>query len=475
MSEDRARLALVDHDPEPVPALSTLELNLTDVGNAERLVARNGRDLHFCHPWGRWLVWDGRRWAEDTTGEAVRRCKETLRHLAASANDLPDEKSRVTLLKFALASERDTRIRAALTLAQAELGIAVMPDELDSDPWLLNVANGTIDLRSGELGAHDRADLITKIIPVEFDVDAEAPTWLASLETWFAGDVALIEFAQRLVGYSLAGTTREQVLLVLFGPGENGKTTFLTTILDLLGDYAQQTPTSTFLDRRGDSIPNDLARLRGARLVAAAETGESRKLNEALVKQMTGGDRISARFMRSEFFEFTPAFTPWLATNHKPEIRGTDHAIWRRLRLIPFTVRIGDEERDLELGERLRAERPGILAWAVAGCRSWLEHGLPTPPAVAEATAEYRAEMDVVGRFLADCCADAPDGEVSSSELFTRYGYWCSENGEEALSQQAIGRRLADRGYRSRRGTGGKRVWSGLVLDDDPEPVGVTQ
>lgn len=466
MSETIEQIA----DVEPSVWPSTLDLNLTDVGNAERLVVRHGRDLRYCHPWGRWLVWDGKRWADDTTGEAVRRMKETLRFLAANANILEDEPTRRALLKFALASERDARLRAALALAQSEPGIPVLPDELDADPWLLNVRNGTIDLRTGALRPHDRGDLVTKLAPARYELDATSPLWEAALERWFAGDASLIEFVQKLVGYSLAGTTREQLLPLLYGPGENGKSSFVTMMLDLLGDYAQQTPTSTFLDRRGDAIPNDLARLRGARLVAAAETGESRRLNEALVKQMTGGDRISARFMRSEFFEFTPAFTPWLATNHKPEIRGTDHAIWRRIRLVPFTVTIGSQERDLELHEKLRGELDGILAWAIRGCLAWQSEGLQTPAAVEEATAEYRAEMDVLGRFLADCCRISEDAEVSSSALYTRYGYWCQENGEEPLSQRAIAGRLSARGHHSRRSTNGRRVWTGLELDDDPEP-----
>jgi putative DNA primase/helicase len=461
-------------DDEPVIGPSTLDLNLTDVGNAERLVARHGRDLRYCHPWGRWLVWDGRRWADDATGEAVRRTKETLRYLAASANEIEDDGARKRLLKFALESEKDARLRAALALAQSEHGIPVLPDELDSDTWLLNVANGTLELRTGELRPHDRADLITKLAPAQFDPDARSPLWESALERWFARDEELVEFVQRLVGYSLAGTTREQLLLLLYGPGENGKSSFVTTMLELLGDYAQQTPTSTFLDRRGDSIPNDLARLRGARLVAAAETGESRRLNEALVKQMTGGDRISARFMRGEFFEFMPAFTPWLATNHKPEIRGTDHAIWRRIRLVPFTVTIGSKERDLELQEKLRGELDGILAWAVRGCLDWQIDGLPIPAAVEEATAEYRAEMDVVGRFLEDCCRSSEGAEVTSAALFNRYGYWCTANGEEPLSQKALAGRLSDRGFVNRRAAKGRRIWVGLELavDDEPELSG---
>lgn len=447
-----------------VPTAPPTAFNRTDVGNGELLVARHGQDLRYVHPWGRWLVWDGYRFANDDSGEAVRRMKETFRWFAANANEVADEKERRALLKFALDSERDARVRAGLAMAQSEPGVPLQPDDLDADPWAFNVLNGTIDLQTGKLRRHSRADLITTVATVTYDPDATCPMWESALMTWLASDTTVIEYVRRLVGYSLTGSTREQVLAILYGPGENGKSTFQRILLELLGDYAQQAPTSTFLERRGDAIPNDLARLRSARLVMAAETGESRRLNEALVKQMTGGDRISARFMRAEWFEFTPQFTPWLATNHKPEIRGTDHAIWRRIRLIPFTVTIAPEKRDNDLADKLLSELEGILTWAVQGCLDWQRDGLGTSAAVEQATADYRTEQDVVGRFLDDRCIVDPHATVTAAELYGTYGYWCSANGEESLSQQAFGRRLADRGLTARKGTGGKRQWTGVTL-----------
>ncbi len=435
---------------------------LSDVGNGELLVRRHGRDLRYVHPWNRWLVWDGRRWQADDTGAPDALMKETLRWFAANANEIVDGEARKRLLRFAVDSERSSRVRGALLMAQSEPGVPALPEDLDRDPLLLNVDNGTIDLRTGELLPHNRQHLITRLASVPYDPDAKASNWRAFLERILNGDDKLIRFVQRLVGYSATGLTTEQVIPIGWGPGSNGKSTFINTILALLGDYAQQAPAETFLDRR-DGIPNDIARLRGARMVAAAEVGEGRRLNEALIKRMTGGDKITARFMRAEWFEFEPQFTPWMLTNHKPEIVGTDLGIWRRVRLIPFTVTIPEDERDPDLPRRLLDELPGILAWAIDGCLAWQEHGLETPAAVVDATADYRAEMDIVGAFLDDCCELNPETRVKASTLHTRLEYWAKENGHELLSQKALGLRLGERGFTRQRLSNGWH-WNGLAL-----------
>ena len=455
--------------PKPADAEHELDTDyhLSDLGNAQRLRDLHRTDIRYCHPWGRWLFYDGRQWQIDENGMIVRLAKETVREIYAEAA-AAEEDQRKALAKWALQSENERRIKAMIELAKSEPGIPVMPDELDADTWLFNTESGTIDLRTGELRKHRREDLITKCPPVTYDPTATCPTFNAFLTTIFEGNRDLMQFVQRAVGYSLTGNTREQVIFIAHGTGRNGKSTFTTTLLSLLGEYGQQTPTETLMVKRGDSIPNDLARLKGTRLVAAMESDEGRRLSEALIKQLSGGDRIPARFMRSEWFEFQPTFKIWLATNHKPVIRGTDLAIWRRIRLVPFTVTISEQEEDKQLGEKLQAEFPGILRWAVEGCLAWQQHGLGMPEAVKNATAGYREEMDVLGAWVAECCVIEPNAKAGAKELYASYTAWCEAGGERALSQRAFGLQLGERGFERYRGTGKKHMWRGIGLKSDP-------
>jgi putative DNA primase/helicase len=436
--------------------------NLTDLGNAERLVAGHGENIRYCYTWRKWLVRTTARWERDEAGRIHRLAKGRVRGIYREASDAEDEERRKALAKHAAASESEARIRAMIELAKSE--VPVTPDELDSDPWLLNVLNGTIDLRTGELREHRREDLITKLAPVEYDPNATAPTWEAFLKRVLPGE-ELRAFVQRAAGYSATGDTSEQCIFIHHGPGANGKTTFQEAIAAALGDYAMRTPTETLLVKRAGGVPNDVARLKGARLVAASETEEGRRLAESLVKDLTGQDTISARFMWAEWFDFKPTHALHLSTNHKPEIRGTDPAIWRRIRLIPWAVTIPPNEQDKKLTEKLRGELPGILAWVVRGCSEWLRQGLKAPEEVRQATKAYRAEMDVLAAFLADCCVRGDDEEAFAGELWGAWKRWSEETGEQTGSQKRFGGRLAERGFLNHRDSKtGRKVWSGLSL-----------
>ncbi len=440
--------------------------HLTDLGNARRLVTLHGEDLRHCSLWGRWLAWDGARWAKDETDEVRRRAKAAVLQMYAAAAAEPNEDKRKALAAHARRCEADGRLAAMVHLAESEPGIAVHPDDLDRDPWALNVLNGTLDLRTGALRPHRREDLFTRLAPVAWDPEATCPTWDTFLNRIFAGNADTIGYVQRGIGYSLTGDVREQCIFVGHGGGANGKTTFGRTLTDLCGDHAAWTPTETLLAQRQDKIPNDVARLKGVRLVAAAEAEGGRRLAEALVKRFTGGDKLVARFLHREFFEFDATFKIWFLVNHKPEIRGTDHALWRRIRLIPFTVTIPAAEQDKTLPDKLQAEASGILRWCVEGCLAWQRDGLGWAPEVKAASEAYRQEMDVLGQFLTECCTEGASLSVTARDLYAAYKEWTKDANEHAESQKWFGMRLTERGFRREKPTRGQRVWTwhGLAL-----------
>jgi putative DNA primase/helicase len=473
-------------------ALSLLAYPDTDYGNAERLVARHGIDLKYCIEMDSWLVWDGTRWVKDEKYEVYRRAMETIRAFRDEAQTELEklkeeykEQSNEELSKkeqaerkekldnaekrvrFARQSEFKSRIEAMITLAKTLAGIPVGINELDQDPYKLNLLNGTVDLKSGQVYPHSREDLITKICPVEYNQHATAPTWNRFLNDIFAGDQELIEYVQKAIGYALTGDTREQAMFFLYGGGANGKSTFLNTIKDMVGDYGQQAPTSLLMAKQNEGVPNDVARLPGARFVTTIETEDGKRMAESLVKQLTGGDTITARFLRQEFFEFKPVAKIFLCSNHKPLIRGTDYAIWRRIHLIPFEVQFPKEKRDETLPEKLRGEMAGILRWALEGCQKWQREGLTPPEKVVKATDEYKAEMDALGQFITDCCTIAEGAKVQVRRLYQAYTEWCEETGEYPMNNRMFGKRLKERGFTQAKSTGGYMYWFGIGFSDE--------
>ena len=451
--------------PVPVPKWGTAAegpRHLTDTGNALRLIDRHGEDLLYSYPQSQWFVYDGTRWLADDTGEPERRFKEVVRAQYADLAEIEDDSLRKTMLKHIIASESAARVRAALELARSE--VPILPHQLDADDWLFNCANGVIDLKTGELRPHRREDLISKIAPVNYDHNAQAPRWFEFLDQIFAGNQELVAYVQRAVGYSLTGMTSEQILFFLWGLGSNGKSTFVEAVRALFGDYGQQAPIDMFMSGNRGSARPELARLPGARFLAAVETGEGRRLDETLVKTLTGGDTIATRTLYRDVFEFQPAFKAWIATNHLPDIKGVDEAIWRRIRLIPFTVAFAPNQRDADLASKLKSELGGILNWAIEGCLAWQRDGLGLPAAVNAATAEYRTDSDVIGRFIEDCCDVNNKASVRAGELFNAYQSWTKDNGETEIKQQKFGRSLSERGFKPHRATGGVRYWLGLTV-----------
>lgn len=431
---------------------------LTDAGNAERFATENGASVRFVHGgWDRWLIWDGSRWAPDDRREVYRRAITNARriHQDAAVEDISADEAR-TIAKHAGLSERRERIEATLALARTLSPLAIVPEDLDSDPDLLVLPNGVLNTRTGRLERHDRARLVTKLAPVAYDEKAPATRWEAFLARIFP-DPEVRAYLRRAAGYSLTGNVSEHVLFFCFGTGANGKSTFLEVFRELLGEgeYAKAAAPDLLLAKKNDRHAVEVADLRGARFVTTVEVGEGRAWDESRVKWLTGGDAISARYMYGNPFTFTPTHKFWIAGNHKPRVTGMDHGFWRRVHFIPFTVTIPKEEQDGDLRSKLRAELPGILRWAVEGCLEWRRDGLRPPAAVVAATQEYRSGEDVIGAFLEE--RTVRGDRVAQPALYAAYREWADRNGERSMTARAFGEAMEERGYERARSNG--RTW----------------
>jgi putative DNA primase/helicase len=388
---------------------------------------------------------------------------ETVRNIYDETLKTDDWRERMEIEKYAMLSESMRRREAFVKAASVIKVLHVTSEDLDPDPWLLNVKNGTINVTTGEFREHRQEDMITKTARVEYKPEADCPLWKQFIREIMDYKADVITFVQTVAGWALTGDISEQTMFILFGSGANGKSTFLNTIMYLLGDYAIATPTETFMRKNGDQYTNDIARLRGTRFVTTTEAEQGRRLSEPLIKKITGNDQMTARFLYGEFFNFTPTFKIFMATNHKPVIKGTDHGIWRRIKLIPFTTRIPEEKQDKHLELKLREEASGILNWLLEGTARWKREGLKVPVAILNATDEYRGEMDVIGNFLKEYCIQKPDISIRIRELFKAYSDWCDENNEHGVSERFFGLRLKEMGFEQSR-TSEARYWCGLGL-----------
>jgi P4 family phage/plasmid primase-like protien len=432
-------------------------LNLTEWGNAKRLVAAHGTRLRYCKPLNQWFDWDGCRWCPDQSGAIWRWAKDTVRRLGHEAANTENDQRRQATLRWALKSEEKKVIAAMIELAWSEPGIAILPETLDRDPWMLNTPTGTIDLKTGKVRPHRQEDLISKITGVPFDPDAGCPRWEKVLLEIFAGDRDMVAYVKRALGYSLTGFIGEHALFLCYGTGRNGKNTVLDTVHTILGDYATIINPRVLLAAGKNDHPAAIADLMGRRFVPTDEVDEGEELAESLVKRLTGNKTLKGRFMRQNPFEFPALFKLWMLANCKPEIQGQDEGIWSRIRLIPFEVFFAAEKRIKGLADILVAEEgPGILRWLVDGCLKWQRIGLAEPEKILDAIKSYRNEQDVIGDFIDQCCVChlthptlRDQARVKAGDLYGRYVDWCKENGEKkVLTNRRFSSKVTSRGYK---------------------------
>ncbi|KFN01071.1 DNA primase [Bacillus clarus] len=439
--------------------------HLTELGNAERITYYHGKNIRHCNEL-EWLIWNDKQWHEDSKRQIEALTAQTLRNLYKEAEVEQDKSLAKQLYSWAKKCEkRSIRVSSILDVRPM---VSVKKKELDAHSFLFNCENGVVDLKTGELSPHDRELLITKISPIKYEKEAKCPNWISFLESIFLtpdgkADHELIEFLQRSIGYSLTGETKEQVMFFLFGNGRNGKSTFINVIQDLMGDYGRQTNSDTFIKKKNDSgINNDVARLDGARFVSAVESEEGQQLAESLVKQITGGEKMSARFLRQEYFEFTPQFKVFFTTNHKPIIKNNDEGIWRRVRLVAFTVTIPEDKIDYDLPTKLREEMSGIFRWAVEGCLKWQTSGLGESSAIKKATNDYREDMDMLGPFFEEICVVDTNAKVEAKRIYKLYKEWCFKNDEMEMKNRQFYRQLETRGFKKKRSNGNKIFFYGI-------------
>lgn len=441
----------------------------SDFGQAEAIIYLYKDRLRYVVGL-EWLLWNGMRWIWDDReavmqyGMVAARIRLKAANYAQELAESKEAREAALFRQRAASSRRNVGpIRRALEAAATMQYFVTDAQELDRDNFKLGVRNGVIDLKTGELIAPHPDHLITKRADVTYYPDAPCPRWEKFLKEVFQGDQDLIEYIQRCIGYSLTGDTREQCFFVLHGIGANGKGTFGEIIKAITGEYASAIEFKTLMAGEGSKVGDDLAPLRGMRLIVASESEQGKRLNEALVKQVTGGDPVRVRHLFGRYFTFYPAFKIWLMTNHKPIITGTDRGIWRRVRMIPFNARFEGKDADKVLPQYLQAELSGILAWAVRGCQRWQQVGLDMPEAVQKATEDYRTEMDTLGMFLSEATVDGAQYKVTVKSLYASYKEHTSESGLYTMSQPAFGRALIERGYEQAR-SNGVYWWKGIGL-----------
>ncbi len=443
----------------------------TELGNSRRFFRRFGKNVRYCHPWRAWFIWDGSRWAIDDTGKIVVHGKYTVNQIEKEALLFNYDQQKI-LLAWSGASQKYSVIKNTISLAASD--VPVLPNELDADKNLINFPNGTLEIDTGTFREHRQADLCSKVMGAHYDPEAKCPMWEKFIGEIFIkepeegkdpeSDEDLIKFVQRAMGYTLTAEIKERAIFLCHGSGANGKSTLLNTIAAAMGDYAQQTESSTFTVAKRETVRNDLAALKGSRMVLALESGKDKRLDEALIKQLSGGDKIAARFLFREYFEYTPEFKIWWGFNHRPRIDDATESIWDRIKLIPFNLRIEEEKRDLDLPTKLLAELPGIINWMLTGLKDYQGKGLAEPEIVKAATSEYQADQDVLGEWISDQCVKGRHLWEASAELYTNYHEWSTNRQETPMTPRKFGIEMGDRFKRVRGGPANKKGYQGIGL-----------
>lgn len=420
-----------------------------DMGNAQRFVDLFGENIRYCYTEKKWYFYNSLKWCVDNIGATESMADQSVKAMAAELKayaqaDADEGTDMQKAFEKHMKTSRSNKSKKAM-LSEVQHHVPILPHQMDKYRMALNTPSGVLNLKTGELNAHKPEYYFTKLTSVDLSSAADCPRWIAFLDEIFDGDRDLIRYIQKALGYSLTGSTAEQCAFFLYGTGKNGKSTFLDVVRDVFGDYAANIQPETIMVRNNSSsaINSDIARLKGARLVTSVEPNEGVRINEGLLKQLTGDDTVTARKLYSEEFEFKPEFKLWMATNHKPIIRGTDTGIWRRIHMIPFTVAIPDEKVDRNLSHKLKAEMTAIFKWIVDGCLLWQKEGLKMPRAVLESVREYRKEMDVISAFVADMCRTS--GSVPAKVLYAAYAQWADANNEYCMSNTKFGIEMSKR------------------------------
>lgn len=444
---------------------SSVVYELNDTGNAQRLIDRFGGFIRYNFDNSVWRIWNGKFWQTDVTKQIKNYAEVIINDMKVEAMMCDFEQERKEKLSNVKRAFQSNGKEAMLKECQHLEGVPSVNNDYDNYDYLLNIENGIVDLQSGKLLEHSKELMMSKYIPITLDTANKPVQWLRFLDEIFMGDKQMIKFMQKAIGYTLTGSIREQCLFICYGEGSNGKSVLLDIVSRLLGDYSSNAQVESIIERKFGSggYTSDLARLKGARFVTTGENSEGSKLNEGLIKQLTGGEKITARFLYGTEFEFYPNFKLWLATNHKPIIRGTDNGIWRRIMAIPFNYKVPEGKRDKNLIFKLEQELPQILGWAIAGCLMWQNEGLEPPDIIKNATQEYKNEMDIISTFVSENCEEISDWVSPAKEVYTEYEKWAKSSNEYVMSSTKFGRELAKRYSKERKSYG--IVYKGIRLN----------